>query len=94
MNAYIMNAEEENNLLKQKIKGLEKHVAKLEENLKKYTNSTRHLKYYENNSEKVKERTKNYVGKLKTENPEKLKEWRRTYYLKKKEKIKEQTNDV
>ena len=89
-----MNAEEENNLLKQKIKGLEKHVAKLEENLKKYTNSTRHLKYYENNSEKVKERTKNYVGKLKTENPEKLKEWRRTYYLKKKEKIKEQTNDV
>ena len=87
-----MNTEEENNILKQKIEGLEKHVAELEEHLKKYTNSTRHLKYYENNSEKVKERTKNYVEKLKTENPEKLKEWRRTYYLKKKEKLKEQTN--
>ena len=85
-----MNAEEENIVLKQKIEGLEKHVAELEEHLKKYTNSTRHLKYYENNSEKVKERTKNYVEKLKTENPEKLKEWRRTYYLKKKEKLKEQ----
>ena len=85
-----MNAEEENNVLKQKIEGLEKHVAELEEHLKKYTNSTRHLKYYENNSETVKERTKNYVEKLKTENPEKLKEWRRTYYLKKKEKLKEQ----
>ena len=85
-----MNAEEENNLLKQKIEGLENQVAELEEHLKKYTNSTRHLKYYENNSEKVKERTKNYVEKLKTENPEKLKEWRRTYYLKKKEKLKEQ----
>ncbi len=54
-----MNAEEENNLLKQKIEGLEKHVAEVEEHLKKYTNSTRHLKYYETNSEKVKERTKN-----------------------------------
>jgi hypothetical protein len=33
---------------------------------------------------------------LKTENPDKLKEWRRTYYLKKKEKLKEkeQTSDT
>ena len=85
--------ENENILLKQKIESLEKHVVELEEHLKKYTNSTRHLKYYENNSDKVKERTKNYVDKLKNENPEKLKEWRRTYYLKRKEKMKEQTNE-
>ena len=58
--------------------------------MKKYTNNNRHIKYYENNKEVVKERTKNYVDKLKNENPEKLKEWRRTYYLKKKEKLKEQ----
>jgi hypothetical protein len=58
--------------------------------LKKYTNNNRHLKYYENNKEVVKERTKNYVEKLKNENPDKLKEWRRTYYLKKKEKKKEE----
>ncbi len=32
-----MNTEEENNVLKQKIEGLEKHVAELEEHLKKYT---------------------------------------------------------
>jgi hypothetical protein len=85
-----MNMENENILLKQKIESLEKHVVELEEHLKKYTNSTRHLKYYENNSDKVKERTKNYVDKLKNENPEKLKEWRRTYYLKKKEKKKDE----
>ena len=87
--------ENENILLKQKIESLEKHVVELEEHLKKYTNSTRHLKYYENNSDKVKERTRNYVDKLKNENPEKLKEWRRTYYLKRKEKLKtqEQIND-
>ena len=86
--------ENENILLKQKIESLEKHVVELEEHLKKYTNSTRHLKYYENNSDKVKERTKNYVDKLKNENPEKLKEWRRTYYLKRKEKMKEQNINV
>jgi len=89
-----MNMENENILLKQKIESLEKHVVELEEHLKKYTNSTRHLKYYENNSDKVKERTRNYVDKLKSENPEKLKEWRRTYYLKRKEKMKEQTSDT
>jgi hypothetical protein len=89
-----MNIDEENILLKQKIESLEKYVAELEEHLKKYTNSTRHLKYYENNSDKVKERTRNYVDKLKNENPEKLKEWRRTYYLKRKEKMKEQTNET
>ena len=69
---------------------MEKYVKELEDNLKKYTNNNRHLKYYENNKEVVKERTKNYVEKLKNENPDKLKEWRRTYYLKKKEKKKEE----
>ena len=85
-----MNSPAEIIELKQKIEKMEKYITELEYHLKKYTNSTRHLKYYENNSEKVKERTKNYVEKFKTENPEKLKEWRCTYYLKKKEKLKEQ----
>ena len=87
-----MNCNEEVVELKQKIAKMEKYITELEYHLKKYTNSTRHLKYYENNKDVVKERTKNYVDKLKTENPEKLKEWRRNYYLKKKEKLKEQQN--
>jgi len=82
--------EEEITKLKQKIEKMENYIIELEEHLKKYTNNNRHLKYYENNKEVVKERTKNYVDKLKNENPEKLKEWRRSYYLKKKEKLKEQ----
>jgi len=41
----------------------------------------------------VKERTKNYVEKIKESNPEKLKEWRRNYYLKRKEKLKEQQTE-
>jgi len=81
-----MEQTDETTELKQKIEKMEKYIAELEENLKKYTNSNRHLKYYENNKELVKERTKNYAEKLKAENPEKLKEYRRKYYLKKKEK--------
>jgi hypothetical protein len=89
-----MNSTEEVIELKQKIEKMEKYITELEEHLKKYTNNNRHLKYYENNKEVVKERTKNYVDKLKTGNPEKLKEWRRTYYLKRKEKLKEQINET
>ena len=90
-----MNSNDEVSELKLKLEKMEKYVKELEDNLKKYTNNNRHLKYYENNKEVVKERTKNYVEKLKNENPDKLKEWRRNYYLKKKEKKKEeQINDV
>ena len=88
-----MNSNDEIMELKQTLEKREKYIVELEENLKKYTNNNRHLKYYENNKEVVKERTKNYVDKLKTENPEKLKEWRRTYYLKRKEKLKEQNSN-
>ena len=85
-----MNSNDEVSELKLKLEKMEKYVKELEDNLKKYTNSNRHLKYYENNKDVVKERTKNYVEKLKNENPDKLKEWRRNYYLKKKEKKKDE----
>jgi hypothetical protein len=85
-----MNSNDEVSELKLKLEKMEKYVNELEDNLKKYTNNNRHLKYYENNKEVVKERTKNYVEKLKNENPDKLKEWRRNYYLKKKEKKKDE----
>ena len=88
-----MNSNDEIMELKQKLEKREKYIVELEENLKKYTNNNRHLKYYENNKDVVMERNKNYVDKLKNENPEKLKEWRRTYYLKRKEKLKEQNSN-
>jgi predicted MPP superfamily phosphohydrolase len=84
MNIYnnMDGLEQENVLLKQKIQ-------ELEERLKKYTNGDNHKRYYEKNKDKVKEIGANYLNKLKEENPEKLKEYRRTYYLKKKEKMKQ-----
>jgi hypothetical protein len=84
MNIYnnMDGLEQENVLLKQKIQ-------ELEERLKKYTNGDNHKRYYEKNKDKVKEIGANYLNKLKEENPEKLKEYRRTYYLKKKDKMKQ-----
>ena len=65
---------------------LKKKNIELEEKLRSYTNTERNKKYYEKNSEKVKEKAKNYMEKMKTENPEKLKEWRHTAYMNRKMK--------
>ena len=53
---------------------------KLEEKLKLYTNPERNKKYYEKNSDVVKEKAKTYMEKMKETNPEKLKEWRHNAY--------------
>ena len=58
----------------------------LEDRLKSYTNNSRHKKYYDNNSEIVKQRAKKYMEKIKETNPEKLKEWNHNAYMKRKEK--------
>ena len=76
----------ENNLLKQ-------HVNELEERLKKYTSGKNHKKYYEKNKKKVMENGANYLHKLKEENPNKLKEYRRRAYLKRKEKLKKEEDE-
>ena len=52
--------------------------------LVKYTNNDRHKRYYEQNKDRVKENAKAYLNKLKEENPDKLKEYRRRAYIKRK----------
>ena len=66
---------------------LKKKNIELEEKLRSYTNTERNKRYYEKNSEKVKEKAKNYMEKIKTENPEKLKEWRHTAYMNRKARL-------
>ena len=56
---------------------LKAKISQLEESLQKYTNTDRHKRYYEKNKEKVKARAKEYMEKLRTENPEKIREWKR-----------------
>jgi len=68
-------------------KSLKKKVEELEEKLKTYTNTERNKKYYEKNKETIKEKAKEYNQKIKFENPEKLKEWRHTAYINRKNKL-------
>ena len=78
---------EEINILKLEIEELKKNI-ELEEKLKSYTNPERNKKYYEKNSNIVKEKA--YMEKIKETNSEKLKEWRHQAYLNRKAKLKNQ----
>ena len=76
----------ENCKLREDVLILQERVKELEDRLKKYTNSPAHKSYYESHKEEVKAKGKVYLQKLKEENPEKLKEYRRNTYLNKKKK--------
>ncbi len=54
---------------------MKKKNEELESRLKTYTSNHRHKKYYDNNTEIVKQRAKNYMEKVKETNPEKLKDF-------------------
>ena len=82
------NIKKENQDLKQKLLLLEKENEELKEHLKKYTNGENNKRYYEKNKEKVKAQGANYLKKLSEENPERLREYRRNAYLKRKEILK------
>ena len=75
------------------IEELKKRNQELEDKLKSYTNPERNKKYYEKNSNIVKEKAKNYMEKIKETNPEKLKEWRHNAYLNRKAKLKAQQDN-
>jgi len=70
----------------EKISQLQQEIQALKTQLEKYTNNERHRKYYEKNKDRVKEQAKQYLNKLREENPDKLKEYRHRAYLKRKEK--------
>ena len=72
---------EENKLLKEKINELTEH-------LKKYTALCRNKKFYENHKEEIKKKVMEYKekNKEKKQDPEKIKEYNRRAYLKRKQK--------
>jgi cell division septum initiation protein DivIVA len=65
---------------------LKEENALLKQKLEKYMNQ--HKNYYENNKVIVNEKAKQRLKKIAEENPEKIKEYRRNAYLKRKEKLK------
>lgn len=63
-------------------------VSELQEKLKKYSNPESCQKFYEKNKEKIIQTSNERLKKMKETNPDKLKEYRRNAYLKRKEKLK------
>lgn len=68
------------------IHNLRSQVQLLKSQLEKYTNNDRHKRYYNNNKDKIKQNAKRYIEKLKDENPDKLKEYRKTAYMNRKQR--------
>ncbi len=90
--------EHSNDFYINKIKSLEEYIKKLEEEntllknkLEPYLNSTQ--KYYEKNKDIIFKKATERLKKLSVENPEKLKEYRRTAYLNRKKKLEQEKNN-
>jgi hypothetical protein len=73
----------------QKEKELTQRIIDLEDHLKRYTNGNNHKRYYDKNRDKIIENGAKYLKKMKEDNPEKLREYRRAYYLKRKDRLAE-----
>ena len=73
--------------LLQEIALLKEENAKLKSQLENYHNSRK--SYYEKNKDYVKAQAKEGLKKLAQENPDKIKEYARRAYLKKKERVKQ-----
>jgi hypothetical protein len=73
-------------LVKEENEQLKKRIAELEEHLKKYTAPARSKTYYENHKEELLEKMKKYKP-----TPEQIKEKNRKAYLKRKEKLADQS---
>ena len=69
-----------------KIKNYEEEIKSLKEKLETYSHSQK--EYYQKNKNVVNEKAKERLKNLALDNPDKLKEYRKTAYLKRKEKLK------
>ena len=77
--------------LEEELEKTKKELNETKEHLKKYTAPTRNKTYYENHKEEVIKRVKEHkqnTNYIYIASPEQKKEWARTAYLNKKEKLK------
>ena len=83
----------ENKKLKENNEKLEKELQETKEHLKKYTAPQCKKAYYEKNKDEIKQKIKEYrQNNQPTE--EQKKKWARTAYLKKKEKLKQEKENI
>jgi hypothetical protein len=86
-----MDKEDKIKELEEELEKTKQELIEIKEHLKKYTAPTRSKTYYENHKEEVIQKVKEYKKKTNytyVATPEQKKEWARTAYLNKKEKIK------
>jgi hypothetical protein len=84
------NLKQENIKLQEENARLKITIQELETKLKKYINNEAHKKYYENHKQEIKQQQSKYIEKLREENPDKIKEyWKRAYQKRKEKKIQE-----
>ena len=87
------NLQQENIKLQEENTKLKNTIQELEARLKKYINNEAHKKYYENHKQEIKQQQSKYIEKLRTENPDKMKEyWQRAYQKRKEKKLQLQEN--
>ncbi len=81
----------ENNKLHEENTKLKNIIQELEARLKKYINNEAHKKYYESHKQEIKQQQSKYIEKLREENPDKMKEyWKRAYQKRKEKKLQKQ----
>jgi hypothetical protein len=82
-----------NNLLEEELLKIKEELNNTKEHLKKYTAPSRSKTYYQKHKEEVIQKVKEYKKKKNytyIPTPEQKKQWARTAYLNKKEKIKKE----
>jgi hypothetical protein len=85
--------QQENTKLQEENARLKITIQELETRLKKYINNEAHKKYYENHKQEIKQQQSKYIEKLREENPDKMKEyWKRAYQKRKEKKLQQQEN--
>jgi hypothetical protein len=77
MDNQLQTLLDENAKLKVEIELLKKDNEEIQARLKKYINNDAHKKYYENHKQEVKETHYKYIDKMKAEEPEKYKQYRK-----------------
>lgn len=77
MENQLKELQDENAKLKLEVETLKKENEDITARLKKYTTNPSFKKYYNQNKDAVQETQRRYMNKLKEEDPERIKEYRR-----------------
>ena len=85
--ASLRKSKKENQILKETLEKTTNELIKTKEHLKKYTAPTRSKKYYEHHNDEILKRQKEYnKAYMKELDPEKIKEYNKRAYQKRKQK--------